>query len=149
MDFVFADSHSIDALSFRRLLILANSVAFVNRPSIELEDNYYTMGVHSNVTEVVPMFQGTPISITVETPPDSVFNSNFYKKYFESDLKNADFVRIILEGVEKGFIRDVRFKDEREKKMNFRTSKIGSLLIKMNYCTLTIFPCKDLKKYLK
>lgn len=114
MDFVFADSHSIDALSFRRLLILANSVAFVNRPSIALEDNYYTVGVHSNVTEVVPMFEGTPIKISVETPPDSVFNSSFYKKYFESDLQNQEFIKIITEGVEKGFIHDVRFKENPE-----------------------------------
>ena len=78
MDFVFADNHSISALNFRRLMILSNSVAFVNRPSIALEDNYYTLGVHSNVTEVVPMFQGTPIKISVETPPDSIFNYSLF-----------------------------------------------------------------------
>jgi hypothetical protein len=123
MDFVFADSHSIDALSFRRLLILANSVAFVNRPSIALEDNYYTVGVHSNVTEVAPMFESTPIRISVETPPDSVFNSSFYKKYFESDLQNQEFIKIITEGVEKGFIHDLNFKETSDIKNEFSDFK--------------------------
>jgi len=123
MDFVFADNHSISALNFRRLMILSNSVAFVNRPSIALEDNYYTLGVHSNVTEVVPMFQGTPIKISVETPPDSIFNSSFYKKYFESDLQNIEFINIVLEAVEKGFISDVRFKESQEIKNEFSDYK--------------------------
>ncbi len=123
MDFVYADSHSIDRLTFRRLLILANSVAFVNKPSISLEENYFTVGVRSNVTDIVPLFEGTTIKISVETPPDSNFNSNFYKKYFERDLQNQEFVRTVLEGVVNDFIHDVRFKENPEIKNDFSDFK--------------------------
>lgn len=127
MNFVFSDSHSVDGLDFRRLMILANSVTFVNRPSIALEDNYFTVGVHSNVTEIVHMFEGTSFKVSVETPPDSMFNSKFYKKYFEVDSQNHDFINIIIEGIENGFIDDVRFQNPIDPNNEYSNFKVWIL----------------------
>jgi hypothetical protein len=49
MKLTFSDSPKIDELTFKRLLLLSSELTFVERPSIQLADNYGTVGMPSGV----------------------------------------------------------------------------------------------------
>jgi hypothetical protein len=109
MKLTFSDSPNIDELNFKRLLLLANELIFVERPSIHLAENYGTLGMHSNLDSLAKEFEGTPIKLIVDEPPNSSFNSDFYKKYFERDLLNPEFINVIFEGIKNYWIYDSHF----------------------------------------
>src|SRR5690349_9919983 len=109
MKLTFSDAPIIDELTFKRLLLLANELAFVDRPSIHLADNYGTVGMPSGMRGLIKDFEDSPIKLIVDEPPNSTFNSEFYRKYFEKDLLNPDFLNTIFEGIEKFWIYDHHF----------------------------------------
>ena len=87
MNLTFADAPSIDELTFKRLLLLGQEISFVDRPSIFLADNYGTVGVTSDMRMLIKEFEGSPIKLIVDEPPNNTFNSKFYEKYFEKDFR--------------------------------------------------------------
>ena len=112
MKLTFADSPDIDELNFKRLVLISNELAFVDRPSIQFADNFGTVGVPSGIRNLIKTFDGSPIKLIVDEPPNSVFNSEFYRKYFEKDLQNPQFLDTIFEGIDKGWIHDWHFVQE-------------------------------------
>ncbi len=108
MDLVYADHHSVNTIDLKRFLMLANSITFVNRPSIRLTGNYLTVGVLSNIEPIKDMFTASPVKVNVVTPPSSIFNSHIYAKYFESDLQNKEFIQTVLDGIKNNYINDIR-----------------------------------------
>lgn len=109
MKLTFSDSPNIDELTFKRLVLLSNELVFVERPSIQLADNYGTVGMPSGIRNLMSEFEGSPVKLIVDEPPNSTFNSAFYKKYFEKDLNNPEFLNTIFEGIEKYWIYDHHF----------------------------------------
>ncbi|HTF17318.1 MAG TPA: hypothetical protein VK658_04550 [Chryseolinea sp.] len=109
MELVFSDSPEIDELTFKRLLLLADKLVFVDRPSIMLADNFFTVGMPSGLSTLIDEFKGTPVELVVDEPPNSTFNSDFYKKYFEIDLKTPDFLDTIFDGIQNNWIYDHHF----------------------------------------
>ncbi len=109
MKLTFSDAPSIDELTFKRLLLLGDDLLFVERPSIQLADNYGTVGMPSGMRGLITQFEGSPIKLIVDEPPNSTFNSNFYIKYFEKDLLNPEFIQTIFDGIENYWIYDHHF----------------------------------------
>src|SRR5687768_8559326 len=116
MKLTFADSPGISDLNFKRLLLLSDELAFFDWPSINLAGNYGSVGQKSPLTNFIKDFEGSPIKLIVDEPPNSVFNSEFYLKYFEKDLQSKEFIGAILKGIEKGWIDDPHF--VRNQKLN-------------------------------
>ncbi len=109
MKITFSDSPNIDELTFKRLVLLSNELIFVERPSISLADNFGTVGMPSGIRNLTNEFVGSPVKLIVDEPPNTVSNSAFYKKYFEKDLLNDEFLNTIFEGIENYWIYDNRF----------------------------------------
>lgn len=109
MKLTYSDNPNIDELTFKKLLLLATELTFVDRPSIHLADNYGTVGVPSGMHNLKKRFENSPIKLNVDTPPNTVVNSNFYKTYFEKDLLNPEFIDTIFEGIENFMIYDSHF----------------------------------------
>jgi len=99
MKLIYADSPEVDEFTFKRLMLLGSDLTFVERPSIQLAENFGTVGVPTNVTGLMPQFEGSAISLRIGKPPTSVFASDFYNKYFEIDLRNPAFIKIVLDAL--------------------------------------------------
>lgn len=109
MKLTFADYHTTDELTFKRLVLICDELAFFDAPSISLADNLGTVGQKSGLRHFIKDFEGSPVKLIVDEPPNSTFNSGFYHKYFEKDLANKVFLNTIFEGIEKGWITDHLF----------------------------------------
>lgn len=99
MKLVFSDSPNIDALTFKRLLLLGDEISFVERPSIQFIKDLGTVGVPSGIRELLPQFEHSPVKLRVEEPPNTVFNSGFYQQYFRTDIANPDFISTVIDGI--------------------------------------------------
>lgn len=81
--------------TFKRLLLLADEIAFMDRPSI-------TFGTHGTVgyASEFRKFNTTeaPIKFSVHAPPSGPVN-NLYARYLEADLENPQFVRTVIDGL--------------------------------------------------
>lgn len=104
MKLVFSDSPTIDELTLGKLMLVGTELTFVERPSIRLDENYGTVAVPSNLTQLAKQFSGSPVTIKIGEPPTSVFASNFYKEYFLKDFINPSFIDTVIDGIEHKFI---------------------------------------------
>lgn len=82
--------------TLKRLLLLADEVGFVDRPSIVFP-NWGTIGVDSPIRRCDPSI--FPIKISAFRPPSGPI-SDLYLKYIEADLKNTKFIKTFLVGLE-------------------------------------------------
>jgi hypothetical protein len=112
MKLTFADSPGISEHDLKKLLLVSNELAFFDWPSINLAGTFGSVGVKSPLGHFRKEFDGSPVKLIVDEPPNSNFNSVFYHKYFEKDLESIEFKATILKGIEKGLIHDHRFTDE-------------------------------------
>ncbi len=115
MKLLFADTPTIDGLTFRRLMLLGSELSFVERPSILLADNYLTGGVYSNVAELIPKFDLSPIKLKIGQPPTTVFASNFYQEYYNKDLENPLFIDTVINGIQANRISHLIFDSTQNK----------------------------------
>lgn len=115
MKLIFSDSPNIDELTFKRLLLLGNELTFVDRPSIEFIKNVGTVAVPSGIRGLLPRFENSPIILRVETPPTSVFSSEFYQQYFKTDIANPDFIKIVIDGIRNRWIYSNYFNAEKNR----------------------------------
>jgi hypothetical protein len=99
MKLVFSDSPNIDELTFKRLLLLGEEIAFVERPSIQFIEDIGTIATPSGIRGLLPKFEDSPVKLRVEMPPDTVFSSGFYQQYFKTDIANPDFISTVIEGI--------------------------------------------------
>ncbi len=102
MNLVFADNHSVDDLTLKKLVLVGSTLNFVNRPSILIANNTGTIGEVSNLTGFESLFSNDAVQINVINPPDTMFNSNFYKEYFDIDQNIIEFRKSIIEGIRNG-----------------------------------------------
>jgi hypothetical protein len=100
MKLIYSDSPSIDEMTFRRLMLLGTELTFVERPSVSLDENIATIAMPSNVSGLISEFHGSPINLKVETPPTTIFSSNFYEEFFHIDLKSEKFINSVINAIE-------------------------------------------------
>lgn len=109
MKLLLSDTPTVDGLTFRRLMLLGSELTFVERPSIMLADNYGTVGMPSNISGLLTMFEDGPIKLRIGQPPTTVFSSNFYKEYFNKDLENPLFIDTVIDGIEANWFNHLIF----------------------------------------
>lgn len=97
MKLLFSGSHRIDSTSLKRLLLLAEEIDFMDRPSNSF-GNFGTVGIDSPVRTLLPLFKDRPIKVDVLTPPSGA-PLGLQEKYLETDLMDLNFRRKFLKGL--------------------------------------------------
>ncbi len=115
MKLTLADSPGISELDLKRLLLVSDELAFFDWPSINLGGTFGSVGQRSPLGQLHKEFEGSPIKLIVDEPPNTTFNSGFYHKYFEKDLESREFKNTIIKGIEKGLIYNHRFDDKQSR----------------------------------
>lgn len=81
--------------TMKRLVLLADEIAFMDRPSIKFE-NFCTVSQESEFRQF--QIESTPISFSVHSPSDGL-TSDLYRQYIQADLKDANFIRIVIDAL--------------------------------------------------
>jgi hypothetical protein len=115
MKLVFSDSPNIDELTFKRLLLLGDEIAFVERPSIQFIKDLGTVGMPSGIRGLLPQFESAPVKLRVEEPPNTVFSSGFYQQYFKTDIANPEFISTVIEGIRNRWFYSHFFEPEKNR----------------------------------
>jgi hypothetical protein len=99
--------------TFKRLIALADEIAFIDRPAVtfnrpreispgrnrpSMEGSWGTVGVDSFARSLLDVFADKPVSLTVCAPPSGPVNQ-LYLDYITADLTNLELRRIVLEGM--------------------------------------------------
>jgi hypothetical protein len=81
--------------TLQRLILLADEIAFMDRPSVTF-GNFGTVGADSAFRRFDTA--DAPIQFSVWAPPSGPA-SELYRRYVESDLQDAAFIRTVLDGI--------------------------------------------------
>lgn len=81
--------------TLQRLVLLADEIAFMDRPSV-MVGNFGTVGRDSEFRKF--RIDDAPVSFSIHAPPDGQ-KKDLYLRYIEADLKDANFIRIVLNGL--------------------------------------------------
>lgn len=81
--------------TMKRLVLLADEIAFMDRPSVKFE-NFGTVGQESEFRQA--QIESTPISFSVHSPSDGPAR-DLYRQYIQTDLKDANFIRIVIDAL--------------------------------------------------
>lgn len=81
--------------TLQRLILLADEIAFMDRPSVTF-GSFGTIGADSAFRRFDTA--GAPIQFSVWAPPSGPANE-LYRRYVESDLQDAAFIRTVLDGI--------------------------------------------------
>jgi hypothetical protein len=92
---LYVGGTAAELTDFKRLLLLANEVAFMDRPSVTFGD-WGTIGIESPMRRVNS--EGSPVAISVFAPPSGPANFG-YQNYIEADLGNPHFQRAFVAGL--------------------------------------------------
>lgn len=103
MNLVFSDSSSIDGLTLKKMMLVADNLIFVDRPSIQFQENVGTVGVKSNIRGFEERLSNEVLTIKTVEPSNSIFSSEFYHKYFEIDQNNIDFRKNVISEIISGW----------------------------------------------
>ncbi len=80
----------------QRLLLMADEIEFIDRPSVGF-DNWGLVGSESHV-RTFKMPDDSPVKLVVHAPPDPL-GSGVYQRYLERDLGAPVFVQTVLAGL--------------------------------------------------
>lgn len=81
--------------TLQRLVLLADEIAFMDRPSV-MVGNFGTVGYDSEFRQL--RLEDAPVTFSIHAPPDGE-KKDLYLRYIEADLKDANFIRIVLDGL--------------------------------------------------
>lgn len=87
--------------TLQRLVLLADEIAFMDRPSV-MVGSFGTVGRDSEFRQF--RIENAPVTFSVHAPPNGE-KKDLYIRYIEADLKDANFVRIVLDGLK----ADIKF----------------------------------------
>lgn len=82
-------------VTLKRLVLLADEIAFMDRPSVTL-GSFGTVGHESEFRQL--RTEDSPILFSVHAPPAGQ-EKDLYLRYIEADLKDNDFIRIVIDGL--------------------------------------------------
>lgn len=94
MKLLYSGKTFCDKPIFKRLLLVAEEIHFMDRPSVTF-GNWGTIGNASFARNID--FTGCPITIGAISPPSGPAKL-LYNPYIEADIKNPEFVAVVLEG---------------------------------------------------
>lgn len=99
MKLLYCGSSICDERTYKRLLILTDGIAFMDRPSVTFP-KWGFVGMDSPARQVVNGMATTPIPVSVYKPPSGPID-DLYKQYVEADLADSRFRGIVLDGLAK------------------------------------------------
>lgn len=97
MKLLYCGGPSCDEATFKRLLIIAEHIAFMDRPSVTF-GHWGTVGVQSPMRAFVDSMATTPTPLSVYTPPSGPAK-RLYERYITTDLSDLEFRRVVLSGL--------------------------------------------------
>ena len=95
MKVLFSGDTFCDLATFKRLVLIADEIGFMDRPSITFKE-WGTIGRDSEIRSY--QTSGLPILLSAHSPPSGPV-TELYSRYIEADLKNRDFIKMFLEGL--------------------------------------------------
>lgn len=81
--------------TLQRLVLLADEIGFMDRPSV-MVGNFGTVGADSEFRRF--RIDDAPVTFSIHAPPDGD-KKDLYLRYIEADLKDANFIQIVLDGL--------------------------------------------------
>jgi hypothetical protein len=81
--------------TLQRLVLLADEIAFMDRPSVRV-GNFGTVGRVSEFRQF--RIEDSPVTFAIHDAPDGE-KKDLYLRYIEADLNDANFIRIVLDGL--------------------------------------------------
>ena len=81
--------------TLQRLILLADEIAFMDRPSVRV-GNFGTIGQASEFRQF--RIEDSPVTFSIHAAPDGE-KKDLYLRYIEADLNDANFIRIVLDGL--------------------------------------------------
>ena len=105
MRVLFAGGTICNYNTLQRLVLIANEIGFMDRPSVTFGD-WGTVGRDSEFRRFTTA--DAPIGFSVHAPP-SGSAGKLYKKYIDADLSNPRFVQTFLDGLRNDPIFQARF----------------------------------------
>ncbi len=97
MRLLFTGSSVPPEATFKRLLMIADEIAVMDRPSVTFGD-WGTIGSASPLRLLIPTLAETPVKLVAYSPPSGPV-TELYQRYIQADLENAEFKTILLEGL--------------------------------------------------
>jgi hypothetical protein len=88
-----------DASTYKRLLMLADQIGFMDRPGVSFP-KWGMIGMPSPARGLVQEMADTPIPVVVYSPPSGRID-DLYKRYIEADLADPQFRGVVLDGLNK------------------------------------------------
>ena len=95
MKVLYAGGTSCDYRTLQRLILIADEIAFMDRPSVTFGD-WGTIGTDSEFRKINTA--GAPIKFDVHAPPSGPA-SRLYQSYIEADLKSPHFISAFFDGL--------------------------------------------------
>lgn len=96
MRVVFAGGTICDYRTLQRLVLIADEIGFMDRPSVTFGD-WGTIGAPSEFRHYNT--RGAPITFSVHEPPSGPANA-LYQSYIAADLRNPRFVQTFFDGLQ-------------------------------------------------
>ncbi|HUV05130.1 MAG TPA: hypothetical protein VMX94_08480 [Armatimonadota bacterium] len=98
MRLLYTGSHECAFPSFKRLLMVADEIVFMDRPSVKV-GKWGTVGTASPLRHWVDAFAGQPVKLSVERPPLEGPADDLFLHYIHADLDDPEFRRVFLTGL--------------------------------------------------
>ena len=103
MKLLYSGSSECDQPTFKRLLVIAEEISFMDRPSV-MFGNWGTVARPSFFRRV--RSEGSPVQLSVFAPPSGPV-TKLFQEYIEADIQNFDFIKTVIDGLKNsdGFTR--------------------------------------------
>lgn len=93
MQLLFTGESFCSEISLKRLLLIAEDLRFLDRPSVTFE-NWGTIGADSFARRIDPT--GSPVYIGAESPPSGPAK-HLYEPYILADINNPEFSKVVFD----------------------------------------------------
>jgi hypothetical protein len=97
MRLLYCGSPECTQETFKRLLLVADEVAFADRPAL-MFSNWGLIGRQSWLRQIAHLFENKPVNVTVYPSPGGPV-TGLYERYVQADLADREFRKVVLAGL--------------------------------------------------
>jgi hypothetical protein len=98
MRVIYTDSAAPNLISLKRLVLLANELAFMDRPSVTFGEQRGTIGMKSPLAGAKEQFKEAGIGLAIYHPPSGAADK-LYLPYIDSDYYDLNFRKAVIDGL--------------------------------------------------
>ncbi len=103
MKLLYCGGSSCDEGTFKRLLIVAEKIAFMDHSGTmfgEAGEQWGSVGMASPMRQFVTAMASSPVPLSVFKTPSGVWATPLFERYLPIDLDAGDFRRVLLDGLQ-------------------------------------------------